>query len=76
MEGAAAAVQDVRIQEVKNASFEKRIASHSHINGLGLNDEGYALPTAGGFVGQVAAREVSASPFIISSNDAGCRYCC
>lgn len=49
----------VKIQEVRNVHHEKRVASHSHINGLGLNDEGFAFPTAGGFVGQAAAREVS-----------------
>ncbi|EJD42133.1 DNA helicase [Auricularia subglabra TFB-10046 SS5] len=34
-----------------------RIAPHSHIKGLGLNTEGYALPSAAGFVGQTTARE-------------------
>lgn len=36
-----------------------RIASHSHIRGLGLDDEGYAKEDRNGFVGQRAAREVS-----------------
>ncbi|KAG8883161.1 RuvB ATP-dependent DNA helicase pontin [Tulasnella sp. 331] len=34
-----------------------RIAPHSHIKGLGLDNEGFALPTASGFVGQTTARE-------------------
>ena len=41
------------------ASREARIASHSHIKGLGLGEDGLALPAAQGFVGQKAAREVS-----------------
>ena len=40
------------------ASREARIAAHSHIKGLGLSDDGNALPNAQGFVGQRAAREV------------------
>ncbi|CDR99100.1 hypothetical protein, partial [Sporisorium scitamineum] len=39
------------------ASREARIATHSHIKGLGLSDDGNALPSAQGFVGQKAARE-------------------
>ncbi|EJD40003.1 TIP49-domain-containing protein [Auricularia subglabra TFB-10046 SS5] len=34
-----------------------RIVPHSHIKGLGLNTEGYALPSPAGFVGQTTARE-------------------
>ncbi len=48
----------VKIQEVKNVQVEKRVASHSHITGLGLDDKGYAQHTASGFVGQAKAREV------------------
>ena len=40
---------------------EARIASHSHIKGLGLDDEGFAKEDRNGFVGQRAAREVSRS---------------
>lgn len=35
-----------------------RIATHSHIKGLGLTPEGVAAEDAAGFVGQEAAREV------------------
>ena len=41
-----------------SASRSSRIAPHSHIKGLGLNTEGFAVTDSGGFVGQVAAREV------------------
>ncbi|KAG0244275.1 RuvB-like 1 [Mortierella sp. GBAus27b] len=46
----------MRNTEVKN-SREQRIAAHSHIKGLGLNDDGYAESVASGFVGQEQARE-------------------
>ncbi|GAA6063535.1 hypothetical protein JCM10212_004241 [Sporobolomyces blumeae] len=36
---------------------EARIHSHSHIKGLGLDDDGFAPSNRGGFVGQRAARE-------------------
>ncbi|KAL9716491.1 RuvB ATP-dependent DNA helicase pontin [Leucoagaricus gongylophorus] len=39
------------------AARSSRIASHSHIKGLGLNNEGYASSGAAGFVGQIDARE-------------------
>ena len=48
----------MRISEVKSTTREQRIAPHTHIKGLGLNDEGRAYPHADGFVGQTSAREV------------------
>ena len=36
----------------------KKIATHSHIKGLGLKEDGYAEPQSSGFVGQHKAREV------------------
>jgi len=60
----ANASSNIKVHEVKNVNMEKRIASHSHISGLGLNEEGYAHPTSNGFVGQAAAREVSINPKI------------
>lgn len=39
-------------------SREARVAPHSHIKGLGLADDGFALQSAQGFVGQKSAREV------------------
>mgnify|MGYP001759214962 CR=1 FL=1 len=38
-------------------SHNARIATHSHIKGLGLDEHGMAFPTARGFVGQRSARE-------------------
>lgn len=40
---------------------EARIASHSHIKGLGLDEDGFASTDRNGFVGQRAAREVRTS---------------
>ncbi|KAJ3567990.1 hypothetical protein NP233_g6001 [Leucocoprinus birnbaumii] len=39
------------------AARSSRIAPHSHIKGLGLNNEGHATSGAAGFVGQTEARE-------------------
>ena len=48
----------VVISEVRSTnSREHRTAAHSHIKGLGLRGDGYALPDSHGFVGQTQARE-------------------
>lgn len=39
-----------------------RISVHSHIKGLGLNQDGYATSDAAGFIGQTNAREVRFIP--------------
>jgi RuvB-like protein 1 (pontin 52) len=46
-----------------SASSTKRVAVHSHIKGLGLDDEGVAREDAGGFIGQTSAREVGPFPY-------------
>lgn len=48
----------VTISEVKGNSRENRTAAHTHIKGLALRSDGYAEGSNGGFVGQLAAREV------------------
>lgn len=42
----------VQITEVKEnqSSRESRTAAHTHIKGLGLNEQGIAKPIEGGFV--------------------------
>lgn len=40
------------------ATATKKVATHSHIKGLGLKESGQAEPIAAGFVGQYKAREV------------------
>ncbi|XP_020114217.1 uncharacterized protein LOC109728256 [Ananas comosus] len=49
----------MRIEEVQSTSKKQRIATHTHIKGLGLDVNGNAIPMAAGFVGQVAAREAA-----------------
>ncbi|KAJ4775143.1 RuvB-like helicase 1 [Rhynchospora pubera] len=49
----------MRIEEVQSSTKKQRIATHTHIKGLGLDPNGTAIPMAAGFVGQVAAREAA-----------------
>lgn len=48
----------MKIEEVKSTVKTQRIAAHSHIKGLGLDENGVALQNAAGLVGQKNAREV------------------
>lgn len=48
----------MKIEEVKSTTKTQRIASHSHVKGLGLDEAGNAKQSACGLVGQEAAREV------------------
>jgi RuvB-like protein 1 (pontin 52) len=47
----------IKIEEVQK-SLKQRVASHTHIKGLGLQENGTALDVSGGLVGQQKAREV------------------
>lgn len=47
----------MKIEEVKSTTKTQRIASHSHVKGLGLNEDGTAQNIGGGLVGQETARE-------------------
>ncbi|KAK4492781.1 hypothetical protein RD792_000128 [Penstemon davidsonii] len=47
----------MKIEEVQSTTKKQRIATHTHIKGLGLEPNGKAIPLAAGFVGQAAARE-------------------
>ncbi|CAD7091829.1 unnamed protein product [Hermetia illucens] len=49
----------MKIEEVKSTVRAQRIAAHSHVKGLGLNESGAALPVGGGLVGQSNAREAA-----------------
>lgn len=42
---------------MSSSARDARIATHSHIKGLGLDEHGQAIQTARGFVGQTSARE-------------------
>lgn len=47
----------MKIEEVQSTTKQQRIAVHTHIKGLGIDQEGKALPIAAGLVGQEKARE-------------------
>ena len=49
----------MKIEEVESTTKQQRIASHSHIKGLGLRDDGTAEQISGGLVGQERAREAA-----------------
>ena len=49
----------MKIEEVKSTQRTQRIAVHTHVKGLGLDDTGAAQPVSSGLVGQQKAREVS-----------------
>ena len=48
----------MRIEEVKSSELYQRIATHTHIKGLGIKEDGSVIPVAAGLVGQEEAREV------------------
>lgn len=49
----------MKIEEVKSTVRTQRIAAHSHIKGLGLDENGVPIEIAAGLVGQKNAREVT-----------------
>ncbi|KAF7720768.1 RuvB-like protein 1 [Apophysomyces ossiformis] len=55
----ASSGNNMRIEQVKTTTREQRVATHSHIKGLGLREDGTAEPIMAGFVGQENAREAS-----------------
>lgn len=71
----------IKIEEVKSTTHAQRVAPHSHVKGLGLNNDGSAiLPISNGLVGQDKAREVAhtysiSCIFIRFTPPPGCRYC-
>jgi len=49
----------MKIEEVKSTVKTQRISAHSHVKGLGLNENGEAIKVASGLVGQDQAREAA-----------------
>jgi RuvB-like protein 1 (pontin 52) len=47
----------MRIEEVQSTTKSQRVATHTHIKGLGLGEDGAALQLGAGFVGQEQGRE-------------------
>ena len=52
------AARGAQIEEVVSTARTQRVAVHTHIKGLGLDEAGVARPVAAGLVGQERAREV------------------
>jgi len=49
----------MKIEEMKNSEMMQRIATHTHIKGLGLREDGGAITINGGMVGQEKSREAA-----------------
>merc|ERR1711939_698395 len=49
----------MKIEEVKSTTKAQRVASHTHVKGLGLDDNGTAQQCASGLCGQEKAREAA-----------------
>lgn len=49
----------MKIEEIRSSMKAQRIAPHSHVKGLGLDENALAKPIGGGFVGQKEAREAA-----------------
>jgi len=49
----------MKIEEVRSTERHERIATHTHIKGLGLNPDGTAIRSGDGLVGQCNAREAA-----------------
>ncbi|CAH1971484.1 unnamed protein product [Acanthoscelides obtectus] len=49
----------MKVEEVKSIVKTQRISAHSHIKGLGLDENGFAIQAAAGLVGQEQAREAA-----------------
>lgn len=47
----------MKIEEVESTTKTQRVATHTHIKGLGLDEKGKSIRQAAGFVGQENARE-------------------
>lgn len=57
----------MKIEEVKSTAKTQRISAHTHIKGLGLDENGTAMQNAAGLVGQEMAREVRIPlPFVVN----------
>lgn len=49
----------MKIEEVESTTRTQRVATHTHIKGIGLREDGIAEPIAAGLVGQCSAREAA-----------------
>jgi RuvB-like protein 1 (pontin 52) len=51
--------EQMKIEEVRSTTKTQRVASHTHIKGLGLDEEGNSIPISHGLCGQEKAREAA-----------------
>merc|ERR1711988_1017034 len=49
----------MKIEEVRSTTKTQRVASHTHIKGLGLDEDGTCIPISHGLCGQEKAREAA-----------------
>ena len=49
----------MKIEEVRSTTKTQRVASHTHIKGLGLDESGNCIPISHGLCGQEKAREAA-----------------
>ena len=49
----------MKIEEVKSTTRTQRIATHTHVKGLGLNEDGTCITVSHGLCGQEKAREAA-----------------
>jgi len=49
----------MKIEEMKQSDLLQRIATHTHVKGLGIKEDGTPLPIGMGMVGQEKAREAA-----------------
>ena len=49
----------MKIEEVRSTTRTQRVASHTHVKGLGLDETGTAVPVQSGLCGQHQAREAA-----------------
>merc|ERR1712057_44941 len=52
-------ISKMKIEEVKSTTKAQRVAVHTHVKGLGLDEEGNAVQCASGLCGQEKAREAA-----------------
>merc|ERR1711871_429830 len=52
-------ISKMKIEEVKSTTKAQRVAVHTHVKGLGLDEEGNAVQCAAGLCGQEKAREAA-----------------
>merc|ERR1712167_512777 len=57
--GTDRATRNMKIEEVKSTTKAQRVAVHTHVKGLGLDEEGNAVQCAAGLCGQEKAREAA-----------------